>query len=145
MKIAIANDHAGVEYKNLLAKHLTEKGYDIINFGTDTALSVDYPDYAEKVAKAVQNKTADLGILICGTGIGMSIAANKFKGIRAALCGDCYSAEFTRKHNDANVLCLGARVLGCDLMIKIADTFLSASFEGGKHALRLDKIHNFEK
>lgn len=145
MKIAIANDHAGVDYKNLLVKHLTDKGYEVINLGTDTALSVDYPDYAEKVAKAVQEKNADLGILICGTGIGMSIAANKFKGIRAALCGDCYSAELTRKHNDANVLCLGARVLGSDLMIKIADTFLSASFEGGKHAVRLGKIQNFEK
>lgn len=145
MKIAIANDHAGVDYKNLLVKHLTVKGYEVINLGTDTALSVDYPDYAEKVAKAVQEKNADLGILICGTGIGMSIAANKFKGIRAALCGDCYSAELTRKHNDANVLCLGARVLGSDLMIKIADTFLSASFEGGKHAVRLGKIENFEK
>lgn len=145
MKIAIANDHAGVDYKNLLVRHLTDKGYEVINLGTDTALSVDYPDYAEKVAKAVQGKNADLGILICGTGIGMSIAANKFKGIRAALCGDCYSAELTRKHNDANVLCLGARVLGSDLMIKIADTFLSASFEGGKHAVRLGKIENFEK
>ncbi len=145
MKIAIANDHAGVDYKNLLVRHLTDKGYEVINLGTDTALSVDYPDYAEKVAKAVQEKNADLGILICGTGIGMSIAANKFKGIRAALCGDCYSAELTRKHNDANVLCLGARVLGSDLMIKIADTFLSASFEGGKHAVRLGKIENFEK
>ncbi len=145
MKIAIANDHAGVDYKNLLVKYLTVKGYEVINLGTDTALSVDYPDYAEKVAKAVQEKNADLGILICGTGIGMSIAANKFKGIRAALCGDCYSAELTRKHNDANVLCLGARVLGSDLMIKIADTFLSASFEGGKHAVRLGKIENFEK
>lgn len=145
MKIAIANDHAGVDYKNLLVRHLTDKGYEVINLGTDTALSVDYPDYAEKVAKAVQEKNADLGILICGTGIGMSIAANKFKGIRAALCGDCYSAELTRKHNDANVLCLGARVLGSDLMIKIADTFLSASFEGGKHAVRLGKIENFKK
>jgi len=145
MKIAIANDHAGVDYKNLLVRHLTDKGYEVINLGTDTALSVDYPDYAEKVAKAVQEKNADLGILICGTGIGMSIAANKFKGIRAALCGDCYSAELTRKHNDANILCLGARVLGSDLMIKIADTFLSASFEGGKHAVRLGKIQNFEK
>lgn len=145
MKIAIANDHAGVDHKNLLVKHLTDKGYEVVNLGTDTALSVDYPDYAEKVAKAVQAKTADLGILICGTGIGMSIAANKFKGIRAALCGDCYSAELTRKHNDANVLCLGARVVGSDLMIKIADTFLSASFEGGKHAVRLGKIQNFEK
>ena len=145
MKIAIANDHAGVDYKNLLVRHLTDKGYEVINLGTDTALSVDYPDYAEKVAKAVQEKNADLGILICGTGIGMSICANKVKGVRAALCGDCYSAELTRKHNDANVLCLGARVLGSDLMIKIADTFLSASFEGGKHAVRLGKIENFEK
>lgn len=144
MKIAIANDHAGVEYKNLLISHLQEKGYEVINFGTNTAASVDYPDYAKKVAECLQSKTADLGILICGTGIGMSIAANKFKGIRAAVCGDCYSAELTRRHNDTNVICLGARVLGSDLMMKITDSFLDARFEGGKHAVRLDKIKEFE-
>lgn len=144
MKIAIANDHAGVEYKNLIIKHLNEKGYETVNFGTDDSASVDYPDYAEKVARAIKSGVADSGILVCGTGIGMSIAANKFKGIRASVCGDCYSAEMTRKHNDANVLCLGARVLGIDLALKIVDSFLNSSFEGGKHARRLCKIENIE-
>lgn len=144
MKIAIANDHAGVEYKNLIIKHLNENGYETVNFGTDESASVDYPDYAEKVARAIKSGVADSGILVCGTGIGMSIAANKFKGIRASVCGDCYSADMTRKHNDANVLCLGARVLGIDLALKIVDSFLNSSFEGGKHARRLCKIENIE-
>lgn len=144
MKIAIANDHAGTEYKKILSAHLIKRGFSVINLGTDENLSVNYPDYAEKVAKSVTSGEANCGILICGTGIGMSIAANKFKGIRAAVCGDCYSAEMTKRHNDCNVLCLGARVIGSDLMLKIVDAYLDAEYEGGKHAVRLQKIAEFE-
>lgn len=144
MKIAIANDHAGTEYKKILSDYLIKRGFSVINLGTDETLSVNYPDYAQKVAKSITSGEADCGILICGTGIGMSIAANKFKGIRAAVCGDCYSAEMTKRHNDCNVLCLGARVVGSDLMLKIADAYLDAEYEGGKHAVRLQKIAEFE-
>lgn len=144
MKIVIGNDHAAVEYKRKIVEHLENAGIDVENVGCDDNTSVDYPDYAGKVAKKIQNKEADLGILICGTGIGMSIAANKFKGIRASLCSDCYSAKMTRMHNDSNILCLGARVLGIDLAMMIVDTYISTGFEGGRHIRRLDKIKEIE-
>lgn len=143
MKIAIANDHAGVDYKNQIVKMLTEKGHEVINFGTDEKVSCDYPDYAEKVANAVIDGTAEKGILICGTGIGMSIAANKFKGIRASLCADEFSAEMTRRHNDSNVLCLGARTLGVEIALRIVDKYISTNeFLGGNHARRISKLND---
>lgn len=144
MRIAIGNDHAGTEYKKIISEHLTAMGIEVENVGCDDDKSVDYPDYAKAVAKRIQEKQADLGILICGTGVGMSIAANKFKGIRASLCSDCYSAEMTRRHNNSNILCLGARVLGIDLAKRIVDTYIDAPFEGGRHLRRLNKITDVE-
>lgn len=143
MKIAIANDHAGVEYKFILKEHLQKLGHEVINLGTDEHTSCDYPDYAAKVAKAVRSGEADRGVLICGTGVGMSIAANKHKGIRASLCGDTYTAEFTRRHNDSNVLVLGARVIGVEIMLSVATVYFSTEFEGGRHQRRVDKLENF--
>ena len=143
--IAIASDHGGYWLKQEIIKHLDEQGIACKDFGTYSDESCDYPVYAEAAAKAVAAGEYRSGILVCGTGIGMSIAANKIKGIRAALCGDCYSAELTRRHNDANILALGARVLGSGLALKIVDTFLNTSFEGGKHARRVEMIHELEK
>lgn len=145
MKIAIANDHAGTEYKKAIQANLEESGHTVENFGTDETTSVDYPDYAEKVADAVTKVGFELGILICGTGVGMSIAANKVNGVRASLCGDCFSAEMTRRHNDSNILCLGARVLGIDLALRIVDTYVNTSFDGGRHARRIAKITAMEE
>ena len=138
MKIAIGCDHAGFEYKQKLIDYLISKGYDVINVGTDSEEQVDYPVYADKVCKCVEEKTADTGILICGTGIGMSMAANKHKTIRAAVCGDLKSAEFTRLHNDANVLCMGARIIPYELAEQIAEKYLTTEFLGGKHKVRID-------
>ena len=138
--LAIASDHAGVTYKKDLIAYLTEKGYTCINLGTDTEDSVDYPIYADAVCKKVTGGEADLGILICGTGIGMSIAANKHKGIRAGLCTDPESASLTRQHNDANILCMGARILSFEKVIAITDAFLSAEFLGGRHQRRVDML-----
>ncbi len=141
MKIAIGNDHAGVEMKNMLVKFIEDKfGYEVINIGTDTEDSVDYPLYGRKVAQLVASKEADKGIVICGTGIGISIAANKVKGVRAALCKDVYTAEMTRKHNDANVLALGARTTSLDEAIDIANVWLTTDFEGGRHQRRVEMI-----
>jgi len=126
-------------------EHLAAKGIEVEDYGTDCDKPVDYPDYAEKVAKAVAAGKAPLGILICGTGIGMSIAANKVDGIRAALCDNCYSAQKAKEHNDANIICLGARVLGPGLAEQIVDTFLASSFLGTHHILRLEKIAKLEK
>ncbi len=138
MKIAIGCDHAGFEYKEKLINYLASKGHEIINVGTDSDESVDYPVYADKVCKCITEKLADTGILICGTGIGMSMAANKHKGIRAAVCGDLKSAEFTRLHNDANVLCMGARIIPYELAQEITDKYLETDFMGGKHKVRID-------
>ncbi len=143
--IAIGSDHGGFELKNHIIKYLKEQGTELFDFGTYSEDSCDYPDIAEKVAKAVANGEYEKGILICGTGIGISIAANKVDGIRAALCGDVYSAKMTRKHNDANILCLGGRVTGRELAFMICDTFLSEEFEGGRHQNRIEKIHALEK
>lgn len=142
--IAIGCDHGGFELKTHIIKHLEESEIQVFDFGTYSEDSCDYPDIAEKVAKAVANGEYERGILICGTGIGISIAANKVKGIRAALCSDVYSAKMTRKHNDANILCLGGRVTGRELAFMICDTFLSEEFEGGRHQKRIDKIHKLE-
>ncbi|MEI7942550.1 MAG: ribose 5-phosphate isomerase B [Candidatus Riflemargulisbacteria bacterium] len=143
MKIAIGNDHTGVEMKQLLVSHIINKyGYEVINVGTDTAESVDYPVYGRKVAQLVADNKANKGIVICGTGIGMSISANKVKGIRAALCKDQEAAEMTRKHNDSNVLALGARTTSLDEAIKIADVWLTTEFEGGRHQRRVEMLEN---
>ena len=143
--IALGSDHGGYLYKEELKKHLDEKGIEYIDFGTDSTASCDYPVYAEKVCRAIQSGECEKGILICGTGIGMSICANKFKGIRAAVCGDHFSAEFTRKHNDSNVLCMGARTIGAGVALQLADIFLSTEFEGGRHQKRVDMITAFEE
>lgn len=142
--IAIGSDHGGYALKQDIMKHLEARGLPFRDFGTYTEASCDYPDYAEAVAKAVAAGECDRGILICGTGIGISIAANKIHGIRCALCGDCYSAEMSRRHNDANILAMGGRVLGAGLAEKITDTFLDTAFEGGRHARRVGKIMALE-
>lgn len=139
-KIAIGSDHAGFAIKEALKKHLLEKGYDVADFGTDSEASCDYPDFAFQVADCVAAKKADKGVLICGTGIGMSMAANKHKGIRAACCSDTFSARMTRAHNDANVLCLGGRVVGFGLATDLVELFLNTEFEGGRHQVRVDML-----
>ena len=143
--IALGSDHGGYLYTEELKKHLEAKGIEYIDFGTNSTESCDYPVYAEKVCKAIQSGECEKGILICGTGIGMSICANKFKGIRAAVCGDHFSAEFTRKHNDSNVLCMGARTIGAGVALQLADIFLSTEFEGGRHQKRIDMMMSFEE
>jgi len=145
VKIAIGADHAGFNLKEEIKKHLEKKGIAVIDKGTYSTESVDYPDFGEAVAEAVVQKEVDFGIVICGTGIGISIAANKVPGIRAALCSDTFSAHSAREHNDANVLALGARVVGVGLALDIVDTFLGASFEGGRHARRVEKIAGIEE
>ncbi len=142
--IAIACDHAALDLKGEVIKYLEENGVEYIDYGTYTPDSCNYPDYAEKVCDAVYNGQKELGILICGTGIGMSMAANKCRGIRAALCSDTFSAKYTRLHNDANVLCMGARVLGSGLALEIVDTFINTEFEGGRHQLRVDMVTALE-
>ncbi len=145
MKIAIACDHAALKLKNDVVKHLEGKGYEVLDFGIHEDGAVDYPDYALPVAEAVACGNADKGILICGTGIGMSISANKVKGIRCALCSDTFSAHATREHNDANVLAFGERVVGAGLALDIVDTFLSTEFSGAeRHANRIAKITAIE-
>lgn len=142
--IALGCDHGGFALKQEIMKHLDEKGLAYQDYGTDSAESCDYPIYGEAVGRAVASGECELGIIICGTGIGISMAANKVKGVRAALCGDCFSAEMTRKHNDANVLALGARVVGPGLALKIVDTFLENEFEGGRHARRVALLSDIE-
>lgn len=142
MRIVIASDHAGFRLKNILKQHFI--GHDIIDVGTHTEDSCDYPDYAVLAAEKVISGEADTGIILCGTGIGISISANKVKGIRAALCCNEFMADMARKHNDANVLALGARVIGDDLAVRIAETWLKSSFEGGRHEKRLLKIGKIE-
>lgn len=143
--IAIGSDHGGYALKKDIMAHLDKLGLEYTDYGTHDTGSCDYPDYAHIVCEKIQKGEAERGILVCGTGIGMSIAANKHKGIRAALCGDCFSAKYTRRHNDANVLCLGARVTGAGLAIEIVDAFLNNEFEGGRHAGRIGKIAELEK
>jgi ribose 5-phosphate isomerase B len=144
IKIALACDHAGYRLKQTVAAHLAERGYETVDFGANSEDSCDYPDYAAPACKAVVDGECRFGILICGTGIGMSIAANKIKGIRAAVCTEPFSASLTRLHNDANVLCLGQRVTGEGLALDIVDAFLAGDFEGGKHLRRINKIAELE-
>ena len=140
IKIAIGSDHGGFEYKASIIKALQVKGYDVVDMGTYSPESCDYPIIAKKVARAVAKGDFEKGILVCGTGIGMSMAANKVKGIRAAVCGDTFSARATRAHNTANVLCLGQRVVGEGLALDIVDIWLTTKFEGGRHERRVNMI-----
>lgn len=140
MKLVIGNDHAGVDLKNTIKEHLRKQGYEVINVGTDTLDSVDYPDIARKVSEVVLDGKAQYGILICGTGIGISISANKVEGIRAALAHNEFTARLSRLHNDANIIALGARVIGDELAKACVDTFIATEFEGGRHARRVGKI-----
>ena len=143
-KLVIGCDHAAPELKAIVRDHLIERGFDVTDVGTHTTDSCNYPDYAHALCKKIQSGECELGILICGTGIGMSMAANKHKGIRAACCSDTFSARLTRLHNDANVLCFGARVVGQGLAIDLVDTFINAEFEGGKHQKRIDMFVDIE-
>lgn len=138
MKIAIGSDHAGFAMKEQIKQYLASKGIECVDYGTDSEASVDYPVYAKLVANAVANGEFEKGILVCGTGIGMSIAANKINGVRAASIMNEYCAEMSRLHNDLNVLCLGGRVLGIEVAKRITDIFLNTEFEGGKHARRVN-------
>ncbi len=144
MKIALGSDHGGYELKEILKKYLDEKGIEYTDYGTNSTESVDYPEFGQKVAEAVKSKECDRGIVCCGTGIGISISANKVPGIRCALCNDCYSARMSREHNNANVLALGARVLGRDLAIEIVDVWLKTEFQAGRHERRVNKISEIE-
>ena len=145
MKIAIGNDHGALDLKLHVVKYLETLGHEVVNFGTDTTDSCDYPVFAEKVCKAVLSGECDKGILICGTGIGISIAANKIHGIRCALCSEPCSAKLTRAHNDANVLAMGARIIGPVLAEGIVDAFLTTEFSGGRHQRRVDMITKLEQ
>ena len=144
MIIAIGSDHAGFSLKEVLKKHLEEKGYQVNDKGTHDTNSCHYPVYAKAVCQSVLSGESEMGILVCGTGIGISISANKVHGIRAALCGDCFSSEMTRRHNDANILALGERVTGPGLALKICDIFLDTPFDGGRHARRVEKMMAIE-
>ena len=145
MKIVIGSDHGGFHLKEVLKQHLAERGIEVTDAGTYTEESCDYPDIAVKVCQEITEGKAGRGILVCGTGIGMSMAANKVKGIRAALCGDVFSATMSREHNDANVICMGERVLGPGLAVSILDAWLDTEFAGGRHARRVNKIMDIEK
>ncbi|MGM9647819.1 MAG: ribose 5-phosphate isomerase B [Eubacteriales bacterium] len=139
--IAFGCDHGGFDLKAAVICHLQEAGYTVIDCGCDSTASVDYPIYADKVCKAITDGKADLGILICGTGLGMSIAANKHAGIRASACENTFSARMTREHNDANVLCMGARVIGVGLCLDMVDLFVTTEFAGGRHQKRVDMLN----
>ncbi|MGL4425366.1 MAG: ribose 5-phosphate isomerase B [Cetobacterium sp.] len=140
MKIALGADHGGFALKEIVKNHLESKGFEVLDKGAYSTDSVDYPVYAKSVANSILEKEADFGILICGTGIGISIAANRFKGIRAALCSNTTMAKLTREHNDANILALGARMTGDILALEIVDEFLRTQFEGGRHLTRINAI-----
>ena len=140
MKIAIGNDHSAVELKNIIVDFLKEKGIEVLNLGTDSSESCDYPVYGEKVGRAVVSGEADLGIAICGTGLGISLAANKVKGVRACVCSEPYTAVMSRRHNDANVLALGAGITGPNLAKRMVEVFLNTEFEGGRHARRVAQL-----
>ena len=144
-KIIIGCDHGGLNRKNEIIAHLTKKGYDVKDVGTYTSVSCNYPDYAKLVCTSIQKGEFTLGILVCGTGIGMSIAANKHNRIRAACCSDTFSARMTRMHNNANVLCLGERVVGTGLALDIVDLFVDTEFEGDRHILRVSMLEDIEK
>ena len=145
MKIGVGSDHGGYNLKGQIIKHLEDSNFEVIDFGTCSIESVDYSDYGLKVADAVSKGECERGIIICGTGIGISISANKVPGIRAALCTNSFMAKMSREHNNSNILALGERVVGLDLALDIVDTWLKAEFEGGRHQGRIDKISGIEK
>ncbi len=145
MKIGIGNDHSALELKAEIIGFLKEKGHEVIDYGTNSTESCDYPVYGEKVARAVASGEVEQGILICGTGLGISLAANKVRGIRAAVCSEPYTARMARQHNNCNVLAFGARVVGAELAKMIVDTWLSTEFEGGRHQRRVDMIMAIEE
>lgn len=144
MRIAIGSDHAAYDLRQALIAHLGELGHEVIDLGTPTKDSTDYPIYGAKVARAVVEGAAELGVALCGTGVGISIAANKVPGARAVCCSEPYSAVMSRRHNDANVLCMGARVVGDELAKMILEQWLGASFEGGRHARRVDQLKDLD-
>lgn len=145
MKIALGSDHGGFSLKEEIKNHLESKNIEIIDYGTGNTDSCDYSEFSEKVGESVVNGESNFGILVCGTGIGISIAANKIPGIRAAVCSDTFSAHACREHNNANILALGQRTVGTGLALDIVDTFLGATFEGGRHQTRIDKIKKIEE
>ena len=145
MKIAVGCDHGGLEHKNAIAEHLKSEGFEVEDFGIYENKSVDYPEIALKVANSIKNGENELGILVCGTGIGMSLAASKVNGIRAAACSEHFSAKYTRLHNNSNILCLGGRVIGIGTALELCDIFVNTEFEGGRHQRRIDMITEIEK
>jgi ribose 5-phosphate isomerase B len=145
MKIAIGNDHSAVEMKNVIMEYVREMGHEVVNFGTDSSESCNYPEYGEKVGRAVASGEYDCGILICGTGVGISLAANKVNGVRAAVCSDVTTAHLVKEHNNANILAFGARIVGTELAKDMVKAYLEAEFMGGRHAQRVDMIMEIEK
>ncbi|PLX75639.1 MAG: ribose 5-phosphate isomerase B [Desulfuromonas sp.] len=145
MRLVIGSDHGGLELKSAVSQSLGDRGLEVVDLGTDNGESVDYPDFAVKVAQEVARGEADCGVLVCGTGIGMSIVANKFPGVRAALATDEFMARMAREHNNANILVLGGRVLSADLACRMVEAWLDATYEGGRHQRRLDKIAAVEE
>ncbi len=145
MKVALGCDHAGLVLKDVVAEYLARAGHEVLDEGTSSAASCDWPDFAERVARRIASGEAERGIAICGTGIGMSMAANKLPGVRAAVCNDLYTARYSRKHNDANVLTMGARVIGPGLAEEIVDVWMQTAFEGGRHSRRLNKLSEIER
>ncbi|MBY6275248.1 ribose 5-phosphate isomerase B [Symbiobacterium thermophilum] len=145
MRIGIGNDHVGVEMKRAIVAHLESLGHEVVNFGTDSTERTDYPIYGERVARAVAAGECDCGILICGTGVGISLAANKVRGIRAVVCSEPYTARLSKQHNNTNILAFGARVIGVDLAKMIVDEWLNASYEGGRHQRRVEMIGEIER
>lgn len=145
MKIGIGNDHVALDMKNEISEYLTEKGYEVVNFGTDSKERCNYPVYGEAVANAVVNHEVDCGILICGTGVGISLAANKVNGIRACVCSEPYSAKLSKQHNNTNIIAFGARVIGIETAKMIVDEWLAAEYEGGRHQTRIDMISEIEE
>ena len=144
MKIAIGNDHAAVELKNIIKEHLEAQGHEVINVGTDTNASCDYPVYGEKVGRLVASGEAEAGVLICGTGVGISIAANKVKGVRACVCSEPYTAKLSKMHYNSNIIAFGARVVGSEMAKMIVDTWLETEYEGGRHQRRVDMLDAIE-
>ena len=144
MKIAIGNDHAATELKFIIMDYVKSLGHEVVNFGTDGNESCNYPEFGEKVGRAVVNGEADCGILICGTGVGISIAANKVKGVRACVCSEPYTAKLSKMHNNANIIAFGARVVGSEMAKMIVDTWLETEYEGGRHQRRVDMLDAME-
>ncbi len=145
MKIGIGNDHAAVEMKKEIMAYLQELGHEVVNYGTDSSESCNYPEYGEKVGRAVVAGEVDCGVLICGTGVGISIAANKVDGVRAAVCSDTATARLVKQHNNANIIAFGQRIVGIELAKDIVKTYLESEFLGGRHQVRIDMIHDIEK